>query len=130
MVELREVTKNFGNVAAVDHVSLSIRAGEFITLLGPSGCGKTTVLRMISGLEIPTSGRVLLDGNDVTELPPYRRDVNQVFQSYALFPHLRVSDNIAFGLKMKKIQSDEIHHRVTEAIEMVELSGLGSRKPS
>src|SRR5262249_49792962 len=101
MVELREVSKQFGDVVAVDRVSLSIRVGEFITLLGPSGCGKTTILRMISGLDTPTSGRVLLDRVDVTGAPPYRRDVNQVFQSYALFPHLRVRENIAFGLKMK-----------------------------
>src|SRR3954463_15827101 len=103
MVELREVTKRFGSFTAVDDVSLEVRAGEFLTLLGPSGSGKTTILRMISGFEQPTSGVVLLDGNDVTHLPPYRRDTNQVFQSYALFPHLCVLDNVCFGLRMKKL---------------------------
>src|SRR4051812_5371187 len=130
MVELRHVTKRFADFTAVDDVSLSIRAGEFITLLGPSGCGKTTILRMISGLETPTSGEVLLDGVDVTNLPSYRRDVNQVFQNYALFPHLRVADNIAFGLKMKKLPREQIASRVAEAIEMVELAGMERRLPS
>ena len=100
-VELRNVTKRFGGFTAVEDVSLTIQAGEFLTLLGPSGCGKTTLLRMISGFETPTSGSVWLDGADVTAVPPYRRDVNQVFQSYALFPHLTIEENIAFGLRMK-----------------------------
>jgi spermidine/putrescine transport system ATP-binding protein len=130
MVHLDHVTKRFSDFIAVDDVSMEIRAGEFITLLGPSGCGKTTILRMISGLETPTSGRILLDNADVTDLPPYRRDVNQVFQSYALFPHLSVADNIAFGLRMKKVPRDERNKRVAEAIEMVELAGLDRRKPS
>ena len=130
MIHLQSVTKRFSTFLAVDNVSLDIRGGEFITLLGPSGCGKTTILRMISGLETPSEGRVLLDGNDVTDLPPYRRDVNQVFQSYALFPHLRVAENIAFGLKMKKIGREERERRVSEAIAMVELGGLEGRKPS
>src|SRR5437016_2729656 len=98
MVELRSVTKRFGDFVAVDAVNLNIRGGEFLTLLGPSGCGKTTLLRMISGFEVPSDGVVLLAGQDVTGLPPYRRDVNQVFQSYALFPHLSVWDNVVFGL--------------------------------
>ena len=101
MVELRRVTKRFDNFVAVDDVTLEIQRGEFLTLLGPSGCGKTTMLRMISGFETPTEGTVWLEGQDVTNLPPYRRNVNQVFQSYALFPHLTVSDNIAFGLNMR-----------------------------
>jgi spermidine/putrescine transport system ATP-binding protein len=130
MVSLHHVTKRFADFLAVDDVSLDIRPGEFITLLGPSGCGKTTILRMISGLETPTTGQVLLEDKDVTHLPPYQRDVNQVFQSYALFPHLRVADNIAFGLKMKKIPRAERNTRIAEAIEMVELKGLESRKPS
>ncbi|HEX3357826.1 MAG TPA: ATP-binding cassette domain-containing protein, partial [Tepidisphaeraceae bacterium] len=130
MVSLRNVTKRFTDFLAVDDVSLDIRPGEFITLLGPSGCGKTTILRMISGLETPSTGCVLLAEKDVTNLPPYQRDVNQVFQSYALFPHLRVADNIAFGLKMKKIPRTERNTRIAEAIEMVELKGLESRKPS
>src|SRR3954465_13806048 len=112
MVELRSVTKTFGDFTAVDRVALIVRGGEFLTLLGPSGCGKTTVLRMISGLETPSDGVVLLDGRDVTHLPAYRRDVNQVFQSYALFPHLNVRDNIAFGLRMKRLPRHEIAQRV------------------
>lgn len=130
MVELRSVTKRFGNFTAVDNVSLSIEPGEFITLLGPSGCGKTTLLRMLSGFETPTSGRIILDNRDVTNDPPYKRDVNQVFQSYALFPHLSVEDNIAFGLRMKKVARGEIRTRVAEAVEMVNLQGMERRKPS
>jgi spermidine/putrescine transport system ATP-binding protein len=130
MVHIDHVTKRFADFIAVDDVSLEIRAGEFITLLGPSGCGKTTILRMLSGLETPTSGRIFLDDAEVTNLPPYRRDVNQVFQSYALFPHLNVADNIAFGLRMKKVPRNERTKRVAEAIEMVELTGLDRRKPS
>lgn len=129
MVELKNVTKCFGNFTAVADVSLSIRAGEFLTLLGPSGCGKTTLLRMISGFETPTSGRVHIDGQDVTELPPYRRNVNQVFQNYALFPHLTVQENIAFGLRMQKRRKSEIAERVKGAAELVSLTGLESRMP-
>ncbi len=131
MVELRQVTKRFSSTfTAVDHVDLTINAGEFITLLGPSGCGKTTILRMISGFETPTEGVVLLDGKDVTHEPPYRRDVNQVFQSYALFPHLNVIDNIGFGLRMKKVPKAEIDRRVAAAAAMVSLEGFEQRKPS
>jgi spermidine/putrescine transport system ATP-binding protein len=130
MVELRSVTKRFGSFTAVQDVSLSVRSGEFITLLGPSGCGKTTMLRMISGFETPTEGIVLLDGRDVTNVPPYRRDVNQVFQSYALFPHLTVGDNIAFGLKMRKTPRQETSRRVEQVIDLVSLGGFESRKPS
>jgi spermidine/putrescine transport system ATP-binding protein len=130
MVELRSITKRFGDAVAVDNVDLSIAAGEFLTLLGPSGCGKTTILRMISGFETPTSGAVLLQGKDVTHEPPYRRDVNQVFQSYALFPHLPVAGNIEFGLKMKRLPSAERHKRVAEAIDLVDLQGLERRKPA
>ena len=130
MVELRNVKKRFGDFVAVAGVDLDIHAGEFLTLLGPSGCGKTTLLRMISGFETPTEGAVHLAGHDVTRLPPYRRDVNQVFQSYALFPHLTVWHNIAFGLKMKKVPRDQIRQRVATAIEMVSLAGFEKRKPS
>ena len=130
MIELRSLTKRFADTLAVNDVNLSIRAGEFVTLLGPSGCGKTTILRCISGFETPDSGAVLLDGQDVTHLPPYQRDVNQVFQSYALFPHLSVEENVAFGLRMKRVPRDERKRRVAEAIELVALTGLEARKPS
>jgi spermidine/putrescine transport system ATP-binding protein len=130
MIELRSITKRFGDAVAVDNVDLSIAAGEFLTLLGPSGCGKTTILRMISGFEAPTSGAVLLEGRDVTCEPPYRRDVNQVFQSYALFGHLNVERNIEFGLKMKRLPRAERRRRVAEAIELVDLAGLETRRPS
>jgi spermidine/putrescine transport system ATP-binding protein len=130
MVELRAVTKRFGGFQAVNAVDLQIRAGEFITLLGPSGCGKTTLLRMISGFETPTSGSILLAGSDVTHAPPYRRDVNQVFQSYALFPHMTVEENISFGLRMKKVPKGEIAERVRAAVSMVSLEGMEQRKPA
>lgn len=128
-VRLDRVTKRFGNFIAVNDVSLDVADGEFMTFLGPSGCGKTTMLRMISGFETPTSGRVLLGSQDVTEVPPYKRDVNQVFQSYALFPHLNVWDNIAFGLRMKHVLEAEIKPRVESAIDMVSLRGMEQRKP-
>src|SRR6185437_11746941 len=130
MVEVRSVRKQFGNFVAVDGVDLNVRAGEFLTLLGPSGCGKTTLLRMISGFETPTQGAIFLAGRDVTRLPPYRRDVNQVFQSYALFPHLNVWKNVAFGLRMKRMPSATIKQRVEEAIGLVSLAGFEHRKPS
>jgi spermidine/putrescine transport system ATP-binding protein len=130
MVELRGVSKRFGGFVAVAAIDLEIRAGEFITLLGPSGCGKTTLLRMISGFETPTEGAVLLGGKDVTHEPPYRRDVNQVFQSYALFPHMTVKENIAFGLRMKKVPKGEMEERVRAVIAMVSLGGMEERKPS
>src|SRR2546421_3852175 len=129
MVELRSVSKRFGDFVAVDRVDLAVCAGEFLTLLGPSGCGKTTLLRMISGFEQPTEGEVLLSGNDVTLLPPFRRDVNQVFQSYALFPHLSVWHNVAFGLKMKRVGKSDIDRRVRQAMEMVALTGFEHRMP-
>src|SRR5579862_6168155 len=130
MIELWGVSKRFGDFVAVENVDLDIASGEFLTLLGPSGCGKTTLLRMISGFEIPTEGRVLLAGRDVTPLPPYRRDVNQVFQSYALLPHMTVWKNVAFGLEMKKVARSEIRRRVDRAIEMVSLTGFQKRKPA
>ena len=130
MVELRDIYKRFGSYTAVDHVSLDIREGEFMTFLGPSGCGKTTCLRMISGFEKPTSGTVWLGGKEVTDVPPYGRDVNQVFQSYALFPHLTVMENIAFGLKMKKVSPADIKKRVDHVIESVALGEFSQRKPS
>ena len=130
MVELRRVTKRFGSFTAVDQVTLEIQRGEFLTLLGPSGCGKTTLLRIISGFENPTEGTVWLDGADVTALPPYRRNVNQVFQSYALFPHLTVADNIAFGLKMRGDSKAAIAKSARRAIELVSLQGKEDQKPS
>jgi spermidine/putrescine transport system ATP-binding protein len=128
-VELREVTKRFGAVEAVAGVSLEIAAGEFLTLLGPSGCGKTTLLRLLAGFEAPTSGTIWLGGQDVTPLPPYRRPVNQVFQSYALFPHLTVGENVAFGLRMQRVPAAEVKERVRQALELVSLTGLDARPP-
>jgi spermidine/putrescine transport system ATP-binding protein len=128
-VELRGVAKRFGAVVAVDDVTLGVEAGEFLTLLGPSGCGKTTLLRLIAGFETPDRGAVLIGGAEVTALPPHRRDVNQVFQSYALFPHLSVRDNIAFGLRMQRLGRTEIGQRVAEMIALVALEGCEERKP-
>ena len=128
-VELLNVTRRFGDVTAVDDVSLAILRAEFLTLLGPSGCGKTTLLRIIAGFESPDTGRVVLAGQDVTELPPYRRDVTTVFQHYALFPHLDVFDNVAFGLERRHLPRDKIRKRVREALELVRLEGLDQRQP-
>jgi spermidine/putrescine transport system ATP-binding protein len=128
-VELRGLTKRFDEAVAVDNVDALIHAGEFFSLLGPSGCGKTTTLRMIAGFERPTSGEILLDGVDVAQVPPHRRNVHTVFQNYALFPHLNVFDNIAFGLRRRKVAKDKVTRRVNEAIELVELSGLAARRP-
>ncbi len=129
-IELRQVTKCFGAVTAVDGISLDIRGGEFFSLLGPSGCGKTTTLRLIAGFERPTTGEILLEGVSVTGIPPHRRNVNTVFQSYALFPHLTVEENIGFGLKMKRLPKSEINLQVEDVLSLVKLTGLGERKPS
>jgi len=129
MVQLRGVTKRFGAFTAVDQVSLEIQPGEFLTLLGPSGCGKTTLLRMIAGFEAPDEGAVWLDGVDVTHRPPYRRNVNQVFQSYALFPHMTVRENVMFGLKMQRMPDAAARQRAAEAIALVSLQGFEERKP-
>jgi spermidine/putrescine transport system ATP-binding protein len=129
-IRLEGVTKRFTDTLAVDDLSLEIERGSFFAMLGPSGCGKTTTLRMIGGFEDPTAGRVFLGGTDVTDHPPFRRDVNTVFQSYALFPHLSVERNVSFGLERRKIGKDEIRRRVADILELVQLSGLGARRPS
>jgi spermidine/putrescine transport system ATP-binding protein len=129
-VRLVQVVKKFGEVFAVDHIDLEVRDGEFFSLLGPSGCGKTTTLRMIGGFEQPTSGLIELKGQDVTWLPPYQRNVNTVFQNYALFPHLSIFDNVAFGLRRKGIPKDEVKTRVTEMLKLVELPGFERRRPN
>ena len=128
-VRLDRVTKLFGDVAAVDDLSLDIQEGEFFSLLGPSGCGKTTTLRMIGGFEEPSFGTVYLGGRDVTDLPPYKRDVNTVFQSYALFPHLDVFENVAFGLRRKKVNKSAVDERVRASMRLVDLMGFERRKP-
>jgi putative spermidine/putrescine transport system ATP-binding protein len=124
------VVKRFGEVAAVDGVELEVRRGEFFSLLGPSGSGKTTMLRLIAGFELPDEGRIELGGRDVTKMPPFDRDVNTVFQDYALFPHMTVAQNVAYGLKIRKVPRRERGERVGEALEMVRLAGYGDRKPS
>ena len=129
-VRLVDVVKRFGETVAVDHIDLEVRDGEFFSLLGPSGCGKTTTLRMIGGFEQPTSGLIELQGVDVTWLPPYKRNVNTVFQNYALFPHLTVQENVAFGLRRKGVAGGEIKRRVDEMLELVELPGYEARKPT
>jgi spermidine/putrescine transport system ATP-binding protein len=129
-IHLEKVTKRFGEMTAVDELTLSIERGAFYAMLGPSGCGKTTTLRMIGGFEDPTDGRVFLGGEEVTQQPPYKRDVNTVFQSYALFPHLSVERNVAFGLERKRVSRSEVKQRVGETLELVQLGHLGKRKPA
>jgi spermidine/putrescine transport system ATP-binding protein len=129
-VRLERLTKRFDDVTAVDGISLDIEHGRFIAFLGPSGCGKTTTLRMIGGFEEPTDGRILLGDRDVSGLASYKRDVNTVFQSYALFPHLTVGENVAFGLRRRGVKGDELKRRVTEALELVGLGQLQRRKPA
>ena len=130
IIQIRNLAKSFGNVRAVDGVNLDINAGEFITLLGPSGSGKTTVLRMIAGFETPDSGSILLNGKEITNLPAYERDVNTVFQDYALFPHMDVITNIEYGLKVKGVDKKERRQKALVALEQVRLSGYEARKPS
>ena len=129
-IRLTDLTKHFREVRAVDRVSMDIRPGEFFSMLGPSGCGKTTTLRMIGGFELPTAGRIELRGRDVTTDPPDKRPVNMVFQNYALFPHLDVAENIAFGLRRKGVEKTQTARRVSEALELVHLGGYGKRKPN
>ena len=129
IIELRNISKYFDDVCALSSVDLSIVNGEFLTLLGPSGCGKTTILRLISGFEKPTSGHVFINGRQVNDLPPEKRQVNTVFQNFALFPHMTVFDNVAFGLKMQKVGKAEINERVREILRTVHLEKLADRKP-
>jgi putrescine transport system ATP-binding protein len=129
LLRIEAVVKRFGVFRAVDRLSLDIRAGEFFALLGPSGCGKTTLLRMLAGFETPDQGRILLDGKDIAQVPPHQRPVNLMFQNYALFPHLTVRDNIAFGLKRAGMPGSEIDSRVAELVALVKLEGLEKRKP-
>jgi spermidine/putrescine transport system ATP-binding protein len=128
-VEVVDVTKQFGDFKAVDNIHLKIRDNEFFSLLGPSGCGKTTTLRMIAGFEEPSVGEIFIKGKQVAGIPPYRRPVNTVFQSYALFPHMTVAQNVAFGLEMKRVPKPDINRRVGEALELVQLAGMGNRRP-
>lgn len=129
LIEIRNLTKSFGAVKAVDGVDLDIHAGEFLTLLGPSGSGKTTVLRMIAGFETPDSGTITLNNADITYLPPYERDVNTVFQDYALFPHMDVISNIEYGLRVKGVEKNERREKALRALDQVRLSGYENRKP-
>ena len=127
LLDLQNLTQRFGDLTALDDLSLSVEAGEFVSLLGPSGCGKTTTIRLIAGFLSPTAGRVLIDGREITNLPPEKRNIGMVFQSYALFPHLNVFENVAFGLKAKKIPRHQITNKVKQSLALVNLSGYESR---
>src|SRR5438034_8221003 len=129
-VRLIDLVKRFADVTAVDGINLDVAGGEFFSLLGPSGCGKTTTLRLIAGFERPTEGRILLDGVDMAQTPPHRRKVNPVFQSYALFPHLNVFDNVAFGLAYRDVPKGSFRPIVLEALERVRMTGMERRRPS
>ncbi|HEY2420112.1 MAG TPA: ATP-binding cassette domain-containing protein, partial [Neobacillus sp.] len=129
IVEIQQVEKSYGNVLIVKDINLDINRGEFLTMLGPSGCGKTTTLRMIAGFEEPDAGEIWIDGKPVSSIPPYKRDVNTVFQNYALFPHMTINENIAYGLKMKRVSKSEQSARVKEALRLVQLDSFGERKP-
>lgn len=129
VIELKGISKHFSGHTVLSNINLEVKNGEFLTLLGPSGCGKTSLLRLISGFEEPNSGKIFINGKDVEGLPPPQRHVNTVFQSYALFPHMNVFDNVAFGLRCKRVGQDEIQQRVVEALRMVKLDAFGHRKP-
>ncbi|HEY6645463.1 ABC transporter ATP-binding protein [Povalibacter sp.] len=129
-IEFSNVSRVYGDVRAVDQVSLQIASGEFFAMLGPSGSGKTTCLRLIAGFDLPDGGQILLDGDDVTDRPPYARDVNTVFQDYALFPHMNVLENVAYGLRVRKVSGNEQRRRTMEMLELVKLSALAQRRPS
>ena len=127
IVDLKNISKEYGGVTVLEDINLYIKENEFLTLLGPSGCGKTTTLRLIGGFEKPSNGRVNFEGQDITDVPPYERQINTVFQKYALFPHLDVFDNIAFGLKIKKMPKNEINEKVKEMLRLVNLRGFEKR---
>jgi spermidine/putrescine transport system ATP-binding protein len=129
LIRFENITKRYGRVLAVDNVSLDIQEGEFFALLGPSGCGKTTLLRMLAGFEIPSEGRILIDGQDISRTPPNKRPVNMVFQSYAVFPHMTVAQNVAYGLVVDRVPAPERTRRVEEALGLVKLDGYGERRP-
>src|SRR3990170_3896776 len=129
IISFRNISKRWGSAVAVDNVSLDIMSGEFFALLGPSGCGKTTLLRMLAGLEVPTEGQVLIDGQDMGDISPNKRAVNMVFQSYAVFPHMTVADNVAYGLKVDRVPQPERDTRVREALDLVQLGHLAARMP-
>ncbi|HEX5535515.1 MAG TPA: ABC transporter ATP-binding protein [Actinomycetales bacterium] len=128
-VQLSGVRKQYADVVAVDHLDLDVRPGEFISLLGPSGCGKTTTLRMLAGFEQPDAGRILISGTQVQGVPPHKRDVNTVFQAFALFPHMTVAENVAYGLRQKRVGRSDVRRRVGEALDMVQMTALAGRKP-
>jgi putative spermidine/putrescine transport system ATP-binding protein len=130
VIELRQVSRAFGAVVALDRVSLTIAPGEFFALLGPSGSGKTTCLRLIAGFDHPDHGRILLDGEDVTDVPPFERNVNTVFQDYALFPHMSVAENVAYGLRVRRVGASERRKRALEMLELVRLGDFGDRRPN
>ena len=129
IISFRNISKRWGSAVGVDNVSLDIEPGEFFALLGPSGCGKTTLLRMLAGLEVPTEGHIYIDGQDMGEIPANRRAVNMVFQSYAVFPHMNVTDNVAYGLKIDGVPQPERDQRVQEALDLVQLGHLAARMP-
>jgi len=129
-IELQDVSRAFGPIVALDHVSLTIAPGEFFALLGPSGSGKTTCLRLIAGFDIPDTGRILLEGEDVTDIPPYDRNLNTVFQDYALFPHMSVAENVAYGLRVRRVGAAERRKRALEMLELVQLGSFGDRRPA
>ena len=130
IIELRSITKSYGSNTIIKDFNLTINNGEFLTILGPSGCGKTTVLRLLAGLEELNSGNIILDGEDITNVPAEKRHVNTVFQSYALFPHMTIFENVAFGLRMQKVSEAEIKPRVMDALKMVQLEEMADRKPT
>ena len=129
LLSLQQVSKSYDGSLVLQQMQLEVASGEFLTLLGPSGCGKTTTLRLIAGLEVPDSGQILLDGNDMTALPPEKRPLNTVFQSYALFPHMNVAQNIAYGLRLRKMPAPRIREKVAKALELVQLEGYEKRMP-